>query len=233
MWRRAHRVRQRVRQPQLGPNNCGSCGTQCNLPNAVPACASRSCMIAACNAGFADCNQVVADGCEVSLSSPSNCGGCGNSCGAAACVSGTCTTCSPSAATKQAFDGSMTGCGAPGTPASIGYGTRASLCAASCHVCTAAEWMNHHGTIAPTSTYWTGDTALNFVGGSSNNCSVSTTAGSNVCTGGSMLVCPNGGHCQVTGCGLDATTPQFFGGCSTNVGPSSFGTAEGTLCCCP
>ena len=75
--------------------NCGSCGHSCSVPNSTPACTGGNCAIAACNAGFADCNAVAADGCEVNLyTSVNNCGACGKGCfvanGTAACSGGTC-----------------------------------------------------------------------------------------------------------------------------------------------
>jgi hypothetical protein len=84
-------------------NNCGACGKacaqgqqcvngqcmaqngcgQCNLPNATSKCVNNVCMIAQCNAGYADCNQLYADGCEVNINSDkNNCGACGQVCGA-------------------------------------------------------------------------------------------------------------------------------------------------------
>ncbi|PZR06388.1 MAG: hypothetical protein DI536_30425 [Archangium gephyra] len=76
-------------------NNCGACGTVCSPANAVPACAASTCNIAACTAGFANCNGAYGDGCEVNLTNNvSNCGSCGNACNLAnaspACVSSTC-----------------------------------------------------------------------------------------------------------------------------------------------
>jgi parallel beta-helix repeat protein len=145
--------------------------------------------------------------------------------------------CAPNATSAQVFDSVMTGCRAPGTPASIAYANRANLCPGGCHACTATDWLNHHGSTAPNTNYWTGDNPLNFIGGATNSCDVSTTAGTNVCTGGAMLVCPTlsgANHCQIWNCGLDTTTPpspQFFGGCAQSGG--GFGVAEGTLCCCP
>ncbi|MFO0759467.1 MAG: LamG-like jellyroll fold domain-containing protein [Byssovorax sp.] len=53
------------------------------------------CYQVVCAPGFADCNGDAADGCESDLSSPANCGGCGNMCpspahGVAACAGGSC-----------------------------------------------------------------------------------------------------------------------------------------------
>jgi len=46
-------------------NFCGSCtATPCRAPNGVPECSASRCSIRSCNPGFADCNKVVADGCE-------------------------------------------------------------------------------------------------------------------------------------------------------------------------
>ncbi len=62
----------------------------CSLPNAVAICRSGACGVDRCNVGFGDCNGVAADGCEVALDSPSNCGACGSSCGLGVCLSRTC-----------------------------------------------------------------------------------------------------------------------------------------------
>ncbi len=69
-------------------NNCGMCAA----PNAKAACAMGACVIAQCNQGFADCDQLYADGCETNVSSdPNNCGACGQVCGGQKmCVNGLC-----------------------------------------------------------------------------------------------------------------------------------------------
>ncbi len=46
------------------PQNCGACGSVCNLDNAFEGCASSTCTIVACAAGYHNNNGVVADGCE-------------------------------------------------------------------------------------------------------------------------------------------------------------------------
>jgi len=77
------------------PANCGGCGTACSSPNATGACTDGACSIGACTAGFADCNGMPSDGCEVDVAtSAEHCGGCGAACtfsnATGACVASTC-----------------------------------------------------------------------------------------------------------------------------------------------
>ena len=84
-------------ETQLGsdPNNCGSCGSLCELPHASASCNAGACSLEACDVGFADCNGDAADGCEVNTAiDVNNCGLCGNVCsagqGTPVCIDGTC-----------------------------------------------------------------------------------------------------------------------------------------------
>ncbi len=87
---------------QTNVNHCGACNNVCNLANATAACVNGVCVIGSCNVGFADCNSIVADGCEVNMAgNPSHCGGCNIPCPPRAnatvtCVNGVCGyICSP------------------------------------------------------------------------------------------------------------------------------------------
>ena len=80
-------------------NNCNAATDEGNLcpsfPNSIGACQSGACGIAACNAGFGNCDNTIATGCEVNLANNINhCGGCNLQCtfpnAIPACSSGTC-----------------------------------------------------------------------------------------------------------------------------------------------
>jgi hypothetical protein len=69
---------------------------RCVVPNATAGCAAGACVVAACTAGFGDCNANPSDGCETDLASVTSCGACGVACPvlervAMACVNGACT----------------------------------------------------------------------------------------------------------------------------------------------
>ena len=71
--------------------HCGACNRACVTPHAQPACAAGACAIAACDAGYADCDGVASNGCEVDLTtSATHCGACAAACAPAnaegACV---------------------------------------------------------------------------------------------------------------------------------------------------
>jgi hypothetical protein len=99
---------------QSDPAHCGSCTNVCGLPQAGAACYKGGCVIGQCNAGYADCNRVASDGCEVNTANDaSNCGQCGNACGnGISCTNGTCG-CTPTGQ-RQSFNtlsnSTVTGC---------------------------------------------------------------------------------------------------------------------------
>jgi len=74
--------------------NCGGCGNVCTDPrNATATCVFGACALGSCDAGYADCNGDLTDGCESTLSTDAkNCGACGNACaGGQVCINGDCT----------------------------------------------------------------------------------------------------------------------------------------------
>jgi len=80
-------------------DHCGRCSNACFGANSRAACQSGTCGPLTCNAGFGNCNNNVADGCEVNLNnSPAHCGRCGNVCLAGGlCTNGVCANTSPGA----------------------------------------------------------------------------------------------------------------------------------------
>ena len=89
--------------------NCGKCGNQCaqgqvcingectcplcNFPNAKAGCFGNMCGIAACNPGWANCDNNTLNGCERNIDSDAgNCGACGVQCAQGlVCVQQSCT----------------------------------------------------------------------------------------------------------------------------------------------
>ncbi|MGD0680396.1 MAG: hypothetical protein ABSC94_33915, partial [Polyangiaceae bacterium] len=63
-------------------NNCGACGTKCSQANGTGTCVASTCRIT-CDAGFANCDDNVTNGCETSTTTTANCGSCGNACSTA------------------------------------------------------------------------------------------------------------------------------------------------------
>jgi hypothetical protein len=60
------------------------------------ACEKSSCVVATCNAGYADCNGSYGDGCEANVTNdPLNCGACGYSCSGRPCENGACLLTDP------------------------------------------------------------------------------------------------------------------------------------------
>src|SRR5574337_175096 len=84
------------------PTNCGACGTVCNSTNGTATCAASVCGIT-CNAGFANCDGLLSNGCEVNTTNDStNCGTCGTVCSAAAEPNVASVACTASACTITA-----------------------------------------------------------------------------------------------------------------------------------
>ncbi len=82
----------------LTEQDCGACDVVCAMENASVSCATGSCQLVECNAGFDDCNHDVTspetDGCEQALNTLEHCGACDRACSfdnaSASCESGSC-----------------------------------------------------------------------------------------------------------------------------------------------
>lgn len=123
--------------------DCGACGTVCDLANASESCATGACAIAACDAGFGDCNTNPTDGCEQSLNVLDHCGACGARCtidnGTGTCDTGTCqvASCSgdfgdcnsdPSDGCEIRLRNNDAHCGACGNACAAGTSCRGTSC---------------------------------------------------------------------------------------------------------
>jgi len=74
-------------------NNCGGCGSICQLDHANALCKSSVCSIDSCQEGFADCDSQASNGCETDIAGDeANCGTCGKACASGEeCSAGKCT----------------------------------------------------------------------------------------------------------------------------------------------
>jgi len=61
--------------------NCGECGFLCQLNNSSSGCVLGECAIEGCLSGYADCNEIPSDGCEIHTDKDVlNCGTCSKAC---------------------------------------------------------------------------------------------------------------------------------------------------------
>ena len=188
-------------------NNCGGCGTPCNLAHATATCSNGTCAIANCAEGWGDCNGVVTDGCEVNLlSSLTHCGGCTAACAPAeavpACLAGKCTIASCSSGyqdcNKDVIDGcevntqtSVGNCGGCAAACSAVHGTP-SCAGGNCSIVCAAGYGNCDGDV-------------------STGCETSTTSSADHCNGCGKPCAPkNGtGACENAACVITSCNTSF------------------------
>ncbi len=122
--------------------NCGRCGNACSTANGTSACSAGVCGIGACNVGFANCDGLVATGCEVDLrSNSSNCGSCTTVCaapvgGSVACTASACVRTCPTGQTNCGGTCRATGatCASAGTGGCAQSGT--VICSGTTAVCS-------------------------------------------------------------------------------------------------
>ena len=121
------------------PVDCGGCGNVCSPDaNSIATCSGGVCG-GVCRAGYADCNQSSADGCEANvLADVTNCGGCGKVCGlgphtgSASCSAGVCGLGSCLAGWANCNMNSADGC-------EVNYNTDPANCGGCGKVCGAGQ----------------------------------------------------------------------------------------------
>ncbi len=182
-------------------NNCGGCGVKCALANATAACIGGACVIASCNMGFSNCDNLDNTGCEVSVGGdPNNCGGCGVKCAAlpnvmtVACTNSKCTvgTCNPGFGNCNNIDAD--GCEVPTATDANNCGGCGKVCGKTANVATtrcvasACQVATCNGGFADcNATYGDG-------------CEINTTSDKNNCSKCGM-VCPMNQVCANSMCG--------------------------------
>jgi hypothetical protein len=119
-------------------NNCGVCGTACNLAHATAACSASSCVIASCSAGFADCDGVAANGCETDITQPANCGRCNTAATPTACGGAT-PVCAASGCVSGCPASTPTLCGGTRCVNTTSDPNNCSACSAACSLSNATS----------------------------------------------------------------------------------------------
>ncbi len=185
-------------------NNCGTCGTQCQVANGSPVCATGNCAIDTCNSPYQDCVGGYPDGCESNTQTDlAHCGGCNIACtvanGSPVCASGNCGIASCNTGFFDCNSTYTDGCEASLLNDINTCGTCSTVCSVangsprcnsgSCEIaqCT-APWRDCNTSYidgCETNT----QTTIAHCGACGNSCSVSN--GSPAC---------NGGTCEIASC---------------------------------
>ena len=226
--------------------HCGSCGMDCNaLPNVNSAsCSGSACVLIAssCDVGFADCNGLAADGCEVDLTrDASHCGTCPNVCsapsGIPSCVAGRCTIASCPSGTSDCDGNATNGCEV-NTASPSTCGTCGALF--DCNVRTAHATGLSCSLMPPACNYTSCESGFaNCDGDRSNGCEVANRAVNSCGACGSIQDCSSiaaltnqvmprcsmSGNCNFSGCASGYGDCTFAPGCETRLdSPTSCGS---------
>lgn len=208
--------------------DCGACGMGCTVDRATATCATGTCAVGACAPGFADCNAMVGDGCEVDLSATTSCGACGVVCsgstprcgtvggGARRCVAScggsTPTLCGESCVDTVTDPTHCGGCGivctrANAAPACVMSACRTGTCVAGYGDC---DGMDATGCESPLNT-------LVHCGACGSACARANATASCASGGCQIGMCAAGwGDCDgidATGCERSLDTLAHCGGC--------------------
>jgi hypothetical protein len=112
-------------------SNCSFCGNVCMAANGTPQCVNSACGVAGCNGGYADCDALPSNGCEVTLANNvAHCGDCTVACsnahGSTSCAAG---ACAPVCSTNYGnCDGDTTN----GCEASLNSVSNCGMCGKTC-----------------------------------------------------------------------------------------------------
>ena len=176
--------------------SCGGCSQPCELPNAEEGCASGVCAIVGCEAGWGNCDDDLATGCETDTNTTNaHCGDCNSPCsGGDICANGTCAgSCPPP--TADCDMSSSTGCEVDTSTDSLHCGNCPTSCSTSqycqsggCAACSGAlrDCDRFGGNGCETNS---GSDPMNC-GGCGTSCGSDATCGCNsaACTGGTIYL---------------------------------------------
>jgi RHS repeat-associated protein len=139
--------------------NCGACGQACAPAHANATCATGTCSFLSCGAGWGNCDNDLANGCETPLDTLTDCGACGHACAVAnaapTCAAGACqiAACNPgwTDCNNNPADGceaflahDLNNCGTCGTACTNAHGTTSCTAGACVPVC-AQGWADCDG----------------------------------------------------------------------------------------
>jgi len=204
--------------------HCGRCGNACSgAPHADPTCTATGCGTR-CQQGYADCDGVASNGCEVELAADaSNCGACGRACtvinGQGQCSAGVCGR----ARCNATFD-DCDGVAANGCEARIDSSAHCGRCGNAC----TASMLCTAGACAPSCTGGTtlcGEscvdtrTSATDCGRCGNACPTAPNASPSCVSSACDIVCNPGFVRSASGCGPIAA-PRL-------VAPASLSTLNG------
>jgi hypothetical protein len=214
------------------PMNCGNCGNQCQYgPHSTPICTNGNCAIV-CDTGYADCNHMAQDGCEIHTDGdPMNCGMCGHACSTnhatETCTAGLCSIVTCQSGWSDCNKDPSDGCEANTQTDPLNCGTCGTICTTQNGTPACSQGMCVVGSCNPGFAHCaaTGHDCETFTGSDVNNCGAcgnkcSTNNDTPVCTGGMcVLLCtPLFGDCDgnvANGCETSTTTVQHCGTCAT------------------
>jgi len=236
--------------------NCGACDNVCPDLNGNPSCVAGQCQIS-CAEGFADCDDLRANGCEINLkTSVKNCNECDEECTADAgnsayCKSGTCgqTTCPagsgdcnglPGDACETSLTNDVNNCGACGNKCEA-VNAKVACVASKCVITEClgsyADCSGGYADGCETNT----DTSTTHCGGCGKGCTIAN--GTPKCDAGSCEVKSCSGtfrDCDgdpKTGCEVNiSTSTGNCGACGTNCNtkyPHATATCSSSTCSTP
>jgi hypothetical protein len=206
-------------------DHCGACGSSCSVRNGAASCATGSCQVATCNAGFSDCNGNPADGCEAALNTLDHCGACGSSCsvanGAASCESGSCQV-----ATCNAGFSDCDGNPANGCETRLDTNDNCGACGSACSVANGAASCG--GGTCQVAACNTGFSNCNGLASDGCEADLRTTDHCGAC-GNACAPVPNGtnscanGQCAIATCnaGFGDCNNQYADGCESSTSTST------------